>query len=196
MKGISTILIFLLFVFFFSIGCKQTTAQQEHFHVTFEQDDMPIEAIGGKVTLEKKKFSIVFDLLGADGILIHASHNPKTYEMAKNGTPLSEMSSFAPGKAMAEYDKNPKKQIILAEDAYSYWYYKDKDKHRFDKITSIENGVRCKRIIRNLRKVAQDEPIKVRDVQRDLYLVFIYHTWEEKFVQNEMKREFVQIEWE
>lgn len=129
------------------------------------------------------------------GVLVSASFNNKTYNLAKKQKALNELPVFD-NTGMAEGDFNREKEIFLSDDAPSYWIYTSQDEHRFNEVNIYENRITAVRAIKYLYDVNTKETISVSDVKKPLYLVFISAKYNEKWERTEMHRQYVEIKWE
>jgi hypothetical protein len=189
-KTINALALLVISILAFSWAIKE-----KDFHVTIEQRGQIIRPINGEVSLDKSEFTIVCEFTQPMGLLINASFNKKTYELANKGKSKSELPGFE-NTGMAAELLNPNKEICLSEDAPNYWYYENNEENRFDTIDKVQGKIICKRIIQNLHDVENNRNIKVENVTAPLYLVFISKK-PGKDVMNdiEIKRESVEIRW-
>ncbi|MBN4052002.1 hypothetical protein JYT53_00715 [Cytophagaceae bacterium AH-315-L13] len=171
------------------------TSIEKDFHVKIEQDGQIIEPINNKIILKRKEFSIVFEFSEPMGLLINGSFVKKTYKLASKNKPKTRLPGFQ-NTGMAEGLLNPDKEIFVSNDSPNYWFYDDNEKNRFNEIITIGDKIICKRIIQNLYDIGTKTNIKVEDVDKPLYLVFISYKRGDKVTdQIEIKREFVKIKW-
>ncbi len=182
--------ILILFICFISMNVKE-----KDFHVRIEQNGKVFESINGLVTLDKKEFNIVFEFSEPMGLLINGSFYEKTYKLASKGIIKSELPGFK-NTGMAEGLLNPDKEILISDDSPNYWFYDDNEKNRFNSIEEAGGNILCRRIIQNLYDVETKTTIKVEDVSKPLYLVFISYKRGEKITDEiELKREWIKIIW-
>lgn len=166
---------------------------KNNFHVKFVQDNRLIEAVDNNITLKKKEFVIVLIFSEPMGLLINASFNSRTYDLAIKGIQKEELNGFTE-TGMAEGLFNPEKMIIISNTAPNYWYYNTHELNRFDDFVRDDNQFRCRRIIQNFH-LSRKKNIKVEDINTPVFLVFISQAGEypNKF---EVKRECIKINWE
>jgi len=182
----------LLIIFLSSISMN---VKEQDFHVRIEQNGKLIEPINGLVTLDKSEFNIVFEFSEPMGLLLNGSFKKKTYKLASKGKPKSQLIGFQ-NTGMAEGLLNPDKEIFISNESPNYWFYDDDEENRFNSVEKINGKYLCKRIIQNLFNIDTKKNIKVEDVSKPLYLVFISYKRGEKVTDEiEMKREWIKIKW-
>lgn len=168
--------------------------KEQDFHVKIEQDGKIIKPINNEVTLKKKEFALVFEFPEFMGVLISASFNDKTFKPASKNKPKIKLPGFA-NTGMAEGMLNSEKDIMIADDAPSFWFYEDDANHRFNEVIKERGNFTCKRIIQKYYIVADQTSIKVEESKDPLYLVFISYKVD-GIKEVELKREYVKINWE
>jgi len=184
--------IILIIVVIISLSMHTT---EKDFHVWVEQDGKKINAANNELTIKKKEFTLFFDFSEPMGILINASFNDQTYKSATEGNDIYELQGFKE-TGMAENLNNPNKEILLAKNAPSYWFYDDMQTHRFDNVEKKNGKYICRRLIKNLYDIDNKKNIKAENVESPLYLVFISYKYEEdSYERIELKREMIKINW-
>ncbi|MCU0428988.1 MAG: hypothetical protein MUF42_03370 [Cytophagaceae bacterium] len=169
--------------------------KQKDFHVLIEQGGVIITPNNGEINLKKGEFNIVFELSEPMGVLVNGSFQETTYERAVKGKPKSDLPGFE-NTGMAEGLLNPDKEIFISNDAPNYWFYDDKENNRFNSVEVVNEKLICKRIIQNFYEVETKKNIKVENVSKPLYLVFISYRQGKSIVDEiETKREWVKINW-
>jgi len=185
----------VLFAVFTCLILISGTSIEQDFHVKIEQDGQIIEPVKNKISLKKKEFSIVFEFSEPMGLLINGSFVKKTYKLASKNKPKTKLPGFQT-TGMAEGLLNPDKEIFISNDSPNYWFYDDNEMNRFNEIMVLGDKIICKRIIQNIYDIDTKTSIKVEDVSKPLYLVFISYKRGDKVTdQIEIKREFVKIKW-
>lgn len=174
--------------------CSWTLSEKD-FHVTVEQFGQIIEPKRNTVKLDKAEFSIVLEFSEPMGLLISGAFDKKTFMLASKNIPKSELPGFF-NTGMAEGLLNPNKVILISEDSPSYWFYDDNENHRFDYVETINDTIICKRTIHNFYDVNSKMNMKVENIDKPFYLVFIsYKRGANMADEIEVKREFVKIKW-
>lgn len=170
-------------------------AQHEIFSVHFEQGTKVIEA-DDDVTLKKEPFDIVFEFPEPMGVLMHASFNPETYNLALENKPLKKLPGFE-NTGMAEGLFNPDNEILLNATAPGYWFYDNDEAHRFNEAKEKSGKITCKRHVVQFNEIDSNRITNVEDVIAPLNLVFIsVERGESEKEVLEIHRVPVQINWE
>ena len=166
------------------------------FSVYFEQDGNKIDIINNEVKLKRALFSIILVFPQPMGLLINGSFNDSTYHFALKNLPMDQLPGFRE-TGMAEDNFNPKKEILIANNAPSYWYYDSKKENRFDNVTEENSKLICEREIKTLDNVDTKKNSKVSDCKNPLYLVFISYAqgkdWGDRI---EVERIAAKINWQ
>ncbi len=86
------------------------------------------------VILEKKPFQLVMTYSKPMGVLINVYTNEKLFLDFQAGKSMEVCFDGQQGKfmGMAEYDRNPEKELMLREGAGMYLYYDNPKDNRFD----------------------------------------------------------------
>lgn len=182
--------ILILFFSFISMNLKEND-----FHVRIEQNGKFIKPVNGVYTLEKSKFNIVFEFSQPMGLLINGSFKKDTYKQASEGKPKSMLPGFQ-NTGMAEGLLNSDKELFISNDSPNYWFYDDNENNRFNYVEKLKDKIQCKRTILNFYEPDTKNNIKIEDVKKPLYLVFISYTSSQDHKEDvESKREWVKIKW-
>jgi hypothetical protein len=191
MKKIFTIALLLVFTF-----CLISMKSKENdFRVFIEQNGKIIEPNNGVVTLEKKSFNIVFEFSEPMGLLINGSFKSKTNTLASKGKPMSKLPGFHT-TGLAEGLLNPDKEMFVSKESPNYWFYDDPENNRFNSTEKVNGKILCKRVIENFNDLDSKAIIKIGNVVKPLYLVFISYKYGETMSnQIELKRDWLQINW-
>lgn len=180
----------LLIIFF---CCSSMNEKEKDFHVVIEQNGKLIESKNGVVSIDKSEFNILFEFNNPMGLLINGSFKKKTYKLASKGKHKSKLPGFQ-ATGMAEGLSNPDKVIFISDDAPNYWFYDDDEKNRFNSTEKVDGKLLCRRIIKKFYDVKTKTTIKVENVNKPLYLVFISYKYKDK-EKMEIKREWIKINW-
>lgn len=191
MKKTLKLLFALTLILILSSMCSKTP----NFHVRVEQNGKIIKAKNRVITLDKEAFKFVFELSEPMGVLINTSFNETSYQQASKGMEMSELFGFE-NTGMAEAIFNPDKEILIANDAPSAWFYESEEMHRFDLVEKKKGQFWCTRIIENFFDVDADYTFPVAEIDKALYLVFIAYDQRDGINEEiELKREMVKIVW-
>lgn len=146
-------------------------AQNEKLTVKVFQFGKEIKAVNSVYQLKSDEFSLQFNAENTNAFLIGSTFDDDVYRSAKGDADL-EVTWFQ-STGMAEGIFNNEKQILISNEAPSYWYYETKEDHRFDK-NPIGNQKKwsATRSITNLYDLSNDQEIKVKDFKKSLYLIF------------------------
>lgn len=174
---------------------KQKSDSDKVFKITIEQNGKQQKIEDNHILLQPGSFEIVIEMSEPMGILVNASFDDKTFKLASKNKHLDKLPGFEE-TGMAEGLLNTDKEILLSEKAPSYWFYDTEEENRFNSISKLENGIVCKRTIENLFDTETSTGIKITDVSKPIYLVFIsYKKGSEITDQIEVQRQSIAIEW-
>lgn len=189
-------LIFISFVFGSAVFRPVATVKQNFtFKVRFEQDGNPVEILNHTLHLKPTPFDIIFELPQPMGILVNGSLNDLNYLQAAANKPLHKLPGFAE-TGMAEEKFNPGKEILLAEDAPGYWYFASHKAHRFNQVFEKDAKLICRRTVQKLVETSTEKEIKISEVSKPLYLIFIsYKPAPEITDRIEVQRQYVTLNW-
>lgn len=161
----------LLNVFILLISTQILNAQNEKLTVKVVQFGKEIKAINSVYKLKRDEFSLQFNVENTNDFLIGSTFDEDIYRSAKGEADL-EVAWFG-NTGMAEGIFNDDKQILVSNDAPSYWYFDNKNDHRFDK-NPMGNSKKwtATRTINNFYDLNNDKQIEVKNCKESLYLVF------------------------
>jgi hypothetical protein len=149
--------------------------------------------------LKKKQFKILVGLQNIEGVYVFASIRDSVYRFKEEG-PIRDFI-YLPLLSMREDTFNLNKELNIAETGWSYWYYKPSAKHSFQrKVTEIDrdnNFVIGTKIIKNLYDINAERTIRIKDIDRPLYLFFIAVSEYDKDGNptKELMRRKIKIDW-
>ena len=108
--------------------------------------------------------------------------NAETFNNAKEGLPLNELSGFK-NTGIAEELFNKDSVIYISFDSPNFWYYADDTDHRFNSVLKSENGYICTRDISGIVDLdgtgEKIDMIKIK--QNEIFLVIIKSEWNEDY---------------
>ncbi|MGN6646956.1 MAG: hypothetical protein ACTHJT_10550 [Cytophaga sp.] len=198
MKTIVTILLTATFLLSSAICSNQHAAEKRvPFKVYIEQNGIRQPIVNNEVSLEKQPFNIVFVMHKPDGVLISSSFNKTTYEKAVKKEPLSKLPGYE-NTGMAEGLFNSDNEVIICDDAPSYWFYDNDKEHRFNTVVKSKDSLVCTRTIKQLYLLDEkDQPtITVEKASKPLYFVFVDYVSDPKtYKRTELQREMIKINW-
>jgi hypothetical protein len=192
-----SILQIVLTVFTVTLWAKtaNNNAIPDPFNIIVVQGGVTVPVVNSEITLSKSPFDIVINMPKPDGVLVNASTNKKSATLALKNKIQVKLPGFKE-TGMAEALLNPDKEIILTETAPSFWFYDNENEHRFNNVIKSDSGLKCIRSVENLYDRKTKNTIKICDVKKKLYLVFIYNKPNTNYLDRvEEKREIVIINW-
>lgn len=168
---------------------------QSNFSITFEQDGKAVEIINNEVKLNKKEFTIVFELSEPMGLLVNGSFDKQTYELALQNKPKTNLPGFEE-TGMAEGLLNADNDMMLSKSAPCYWFYDDEQQNRFNSVTKVESKYICKRNISSLFNIDNQKHIDIKKVNDPLYIVVMLTQYNQSFTnETEIQRIPVKLLW-
>ncbi len=166
-----------------------------YFDLSIDQKNEAVQVIAGNtIELKRAPFDIKLDFSAEASVLVNASFDSKTYDMALKNAPMKKLPGYAE-TGMAENLFNVDKEILINKNAPSLWYYDNAEDHRFNVVSKSDYRTQCTRVIENLYDVNESSQIKVSDVKKDLYLVFIAYKMNDEFEEVELQRKALKITW-
>ncbi|NPV02133.1 MAG: hypothetical protein HPY53_12220 [Brevinematales bacterium] len=173
---------FILFLFYgVSLAKDQndpvTAIQPEgkYFTVWFEQFGQIVPVKNHLIKLQKKPFKICIAFTGTKAVLANFNLDPFIYDGFFRKKPIwNIIQPVAQFMGVAEYDKNPNKDIMLTGKNAQYLYYETADDNRFNETEETGDGIICKRWVENIFASA-DEVIPIGKFVGDtLFAIFLY----------------------
>jgi len=169
-------------VFILNSGCSTDknikNELADTIDLSIEQSGRNINIIDDIAEIRRTKFLITFKFSQPDSILINASFLSETYNNAKAGLPLNELTGFKE-TGIAEELFNKESIIYLSNNSPNFWYYSDDTDHRFNNILKTGNSYLCTREVSGLidldTSVERIDISKIR--QNEIYLVVIKSEW-------------------
>lgn len=184
----------LILSFLFAKGTRNCE-KDPVFAVYFSQNNTAADIIDNTVTLDKKSFDLLLGFSEPMGVLVNASFDSKTYDLALKGKALDKLPGFEQ-TGMAEGLLNTDKEIVLSEEAPGYWFYDNEEEHRFNEVQKTDTGFICLRTIEKLVDADNQTEIRVSEVNQPLYLVFISYKRGQSIMDRvEVQRQCIKIEW-
>ncbi len=167
-------------------GCSaDKNIKNENFDlidVSIEQGGNIISIIDDTAEIRRTNFYLKFKFVQQDSILINASFQAETFNNAKEGLPLNELTGFK-NTGIAEELFNKDSVIYLSFDSPNFWYYTDDSDHRFNNVLQNENGYLCTREISGIVDLdgtgEKIDLIKIKE--KEIFLVLIKSEWNEDY---------------
>lgn len=197
MKWFREIIFFLISILCFS---ELPAAQQKGFSIRIVQEDAVHSPEPGTstVVLQQKTFKIQVLLQHLDGVYVFASFHDSLYNLPSQD-PVPGLSAIS-GLVMAEEAFNKDKELLVADDGWSYWFFDPSlDWHRFNKkIVLLDSGrVVGTKTVKQLYLVTDQESVKLKENSQPLYLFFVatQNANENGKPVQELYRRRIKIEW-
>lgn len=150
----------------------------EEIEVYIEQNGNRINITDNTAEIRRTKFSIVFKFSQPDSVLLNASFLPETFNNAREGLPLNELSGFK-NTGVSDDLFNKDNLLYVSSDSPNFWYYTDDTDHRFSSVLKSESGFVCTREISSI--IDMDGTGEKTDItqirQKEIYLVIIKSDW-------------------
>jgi hypothetical protein len=151
------------------------------------------------IKIKKKLFKFQVLLQNLEGVYVFASIRDSVYRFTETG-PIQDFI-YLPLLKLRDDEFNRMRELSISETGWSYWNYSPKaEVHSFNrKVTPIDTTTFiCSKFIRELYDVADNHTIRLRDIDKPLYLFFIavadYDDTGRPL--KELMRRKVKIEWE
>ena len=158
------------FLIAFASTPRVNETHHEIFSVRFEQGTKVIEA-DDEITLRKEPFDIVFEFPEPMEVLVHASFNAESYNLALGAKQLKKIPGFENAALQEESDED--NEILLNATAPTRWFYTDDETHSFDEAGEKSGKITCKRRVVFFNEVDSNRVTEVIDVLEPLHLVFV-----------------------
>lgn len=188
----------ILVLGFFLFGSLR--AQNKEVIIRIVQDEAYVlTRYHSEITLKRKPFRIQVLLGGVRGIYSFAGFSDSVCCRLEEADTIPDFSLF-PERTMNEVEFNREKELLVGESNCSYWYYDPVlSHHRFNKkVVQLDSqryvGVKT---VKQVLYVPTREEIKIKDLRRPLYLLFIAadETDENDRPLRELMRRRVKINW-
>lgn len=161
---------------------QKKNGQKSFIDLYIEQDGRIINIIDDAAMITRKEFRFVFNFSQPDSVLLNASFNPDSFDSARSGIPLAEISGFI-NNGIAEELFNSEHTMFISDDSPNYWYYSDDSDSRFDSTVKDENGYTCRRTVSSF--IDLDGRSEIQDISRMqhevIYIVVTMIEWNDDF---------------
>ena len=144
----------------------------QQFQVKISQHGDTLSVAENVIELERAPFDIIVMMPPKTHLLVSASYNDRTFNMAQSGAAMNSMPGFSE-TAMAEGLFNADRELMVFYYAPSYWYYEDDYDNRFNRTKQKNNQVQCVRTIEYINSLTHDKRLPVAAQNKPLYLTFI-----------------------
>ena len=163
------------FVFLFGIIPGVSLAQEQKVSIRIGQDDpVTLTEFYSVLKLEKKAFKFQVMLQNVEGVYVFASIRDSVYRYTETG-PIRDFI-YLPLLKLNEDEFNRFKSLNISETGWSYWHYSPTtESHPFSKKVYPLDSVSfvCTKQVKEFYDVADNFTIKIRDIDKPLYLFFI-----------------------
>ena len=158
--------------------------------ITIKQDGNLITPVDGIYHLKKKEFAFVVHSKKIEGFLLGATFDGELYKKAI-AKKLNKNVEWFQNTGMAEELYNKEKDITVNDEAPSYWYYTDKNDHRFDKTPKgNSNDWTATRTITNIFDTSSGSPVEIKNLDQNIYILFYEPLYNEDYDLIEKKTVF------
>lgn len=165
----------LLFLFFLITGFS-VQAQEKQVFIRIVQDESSLLTdFQTDLLLQRKPFKFQILLKNVEGVYVFASVGDSVYRFSET----SKIQDFTYLKLLQLRDEdiyNTNKELNISETGWSYWFYKpEPEEHAFNrKIVRMDSSrIICTKMIRQLYLVEEDKVVKLKDINKPLYLFFV-----------------------
>ncbi|WP_207512676.1 hypothetical protein [Longitalea luteola] len=153
-----------------------TAFSQAKVSLKIIQNGAAVNPVNGEYELKKAPFAVefTFDVNAYDGVFVNADFTDAVYKTADKAA-LPDLQDI-PYKIVKEENFNTNKQIAVAADNWSFWYYnKSTNEYRFDRdIKTVDaNTVTATRTIEQVYFPVKEKTLKVAELTEPLYLFFL-----------------------
>ncbi len=158
-----------------SVSTSTLDAQEKRLAIRVSQDEaVTLTEFESTLKLKKKLFKFQIFLQNIEGVYVFASIRDSVYRFTEKG-PIQDFI-YLPLLKLRDDEFNRMRELNISETGWSYWYYSPRAEiHSFArKVTSIDtSSFICSKIIKELYDVADNHTIRLRDLDKPLYLFFI-----------------------
>jgi len=179
MKKCLSIILFLIIALYSCSSDKNIKKDmRDTIDVYIEQNGNRVNIVDDTAEIRRTKFIIQFKFSQPDSILINASFHPETFNNAREGLSLNELSGFK-NTGISEELYNKESLIYISFDSPNFWYYTDDTDHRFNNVLKSENGFLCVREISGVIDLdGSGEKTDITKIsQKEIFLVIIKSDW-------------------
>lgn len=160
---------------FLTLAAGISSAQEQKLAIRVSQDEaVTLTEFESTIKLKRKSFKFQVMLKNVEGVYVFASIRDSVYRFTENG-PIQDFI-YLPLLKLKDDEFNRLRELNISETGWSYWYYTPTaETHSFArKVTNIDtNTFICSKIIKEFYDVADNFTIKIRDIDKPLYVFFI-----------------------
>ncbi|MDZ4840342.1 MAG: hypothetical protein SGJ04_10075 [Bacteroidota bacterium] len=168
---------------------------EQSFDIEIEQDGKIITPERGIFKLHKRKFAFIIKLNGIEGVFLNASFKDTFYKKTARD-PIDDFEIIG-GKVLAEDVNNSSQELMMYDDAYSFWFDdRNDDFTRFDeRVKVINDYVIGTKTINVLYLESTRTTVNIDLVVQPIYLFFFSVEIKDFKVIKELDRKKYKIEW-
>ncbi|MFN8290674.1 MAG: hypothetical protein U0U70_10480 [Chitinophagaceae bacterium] len=165
----------LLFLFFLITGFSVQAQERQVFIRIVQDESSLLTDFQTDLLLQRKPFKFQILLKNVEGVYVFASVGDSVYRFSET----SKIQDFTYLKLLQLRDEdiyNTNKELNISETGWSYWFYKpEPEEHAFNrKIVRMDSSrIICTKMIRQLYLVEEDKVVKLKDINKPLYLFFV-----------------------
>jgi len=162
-------------ILLFGVMSGASYAQEQKVSIRIGQDDpVTLTEFNSTIKLNKKAFKFQVLLQNVEGVYVFASIRDSVYRYTETG-PIRDFI-YLPLLKLNEDEFNRFKSLNISETGWSYWHYSPTaESHPFNKkVYPLDsNSFVCTKVVKEFYDVADNYTIKIRDIDKPLYLFFI-----------------------
>ncbi len=183
MKKFSILLLLALTILSGCSGAENIKDNKpSYIDISIEQDGQPVEIVDNIAEIRKSPFTIIVKLKSGDGILVNSSFSPDSFNNAKMGLPIDEISGFTE-TGIAEELFNINSTVFVSKNSPNFWYYSSETDHRFSSVTTEGETVICRRKIDSLTNIdSGNSRTELLQLNEDaMYFVIMKIEWNQDY---------------
>lgn len=148
--------------------------------VQIKQNGKIIHPKNNVYELEKAPFQFEIDAEKVEGFLIGATFDKAHYLQAKDSFQPEDLWFQNPG--IYEDLFNTSKELYFMDEASSYWYFTEKQDHRFDRTPQgTPTHWSATRTVAQLYDVLSVETVQLKEVNKSLYMLMFLPQYNEDY---------------
>lgn len=162
------------------------------FFIYFFQDGKKIVIDNSTVFLRKAPFKMVIEFNQEMSVALNASLSVNNFMNMRDGILLENIKGF---DSICHQKSYSPKKLIVADKAFSLWYFNSKDSNNFDSHIVRNDKIVGIAEFTSLFNIDNNKNISFEDINRKIYLSFVSYEIDKTGERNEFQREFFKIQW-
>ncbi|MDB3907310.1 hypothetical protein N9355_07545 [Crocinitomicaceae bacterium] len=111
-------------------------------HIDVYQNGKLISATSDTIQLQKKPFEFRIAIEDSSGLVLNASTDSASYQLALNGASEDEIPSLSPIEGMSDYNDNKNRSLFVKSTGNNYWgLLMSRSSCDFDQIITSEGNM-------------------------------------------------------